>query len=98
MLEASWRQGTQRYYSVKVTRFCSWYAQREIDPYSATLYLVQVTEFLTSLFNKGLKYRTVAGYRSMLSKALPPVGHIPIGQHPYVTRLLRPPEVKLVPE
>ena len=77
-------------------------SKRKIDPYSISL--IQCAEFLADLFNKGLKYRTIAGYRSMLSSILPPVQNTQIGQHPNIIRLLkgvfysRTPVVKLVPE
>jgi hypothetical protein len=59
---------------------------------------------LTYLYRKGLKYRTINGYRSMLSSVLAPVENIPIGRHPYIIRLLRavfnerPPVKRLLPE
>lgn len=102
LLAASWRPGTQRDYSVKFHKFCGWCREREIDPYKATL--TNCADFLTSLFQSGLKYRTIAGYRSMLSTMLPLVDKFPIGQHPDIVRLLkgifnsRPPEKRLVPE
>jgi hypothetical protein len=61
-------------------------------------------EFLTYLYDQGLKYKTITGYRSMLSSILPPVEKFQIGQHPFIIRLLRgifnerPPIRKLVPE
>lgn len=102
LMAASWRAGTRKDYQVKFHKFHSWCSQREINPYSATLN--DCIEFLTSLYNAGLKYRTIAGYRSMLSVLLPQVDKFPIGQHPDVIRLLkgvfntRPPEIRLVPE
>jgi hypothetical protein len=59
---------------------------------------------LSDLFNEGLQYRTIAGYRSMLSAVLPHYENVTIGQHPHIIRLLkgvfnsRPPKVKLLPE
>jgi integrase len=59
---------------------------------------------LSDLFNEGLQYRTIAGYRSMLSAVLPHYENVTIGQHPHIIRLLkgvfnsRPPKVKLIPE
>ena len=94
--------GTQKDYSSKFNKFCSWCRTGKIDPYSATL--TQVADFLTELFNNGLQYRTIAGYRSMLSAVLHPIGNIPVGQHPYIIRLLkgvfnsRPPSVRILPE
>lgn len=64
----------------------------------------QVADFLAFLFESGLQYRTISGYRSMLSAVLPPVQNCPVGQHPYISRLIkgvfhsRPPKVKLFPE
>lgn len=102
LLAKSWRSGTQKDYRSKFRRFASWCRERDIDPYLATL--ANCVDFLTSLFHAGLKYRTINGYRSMLSSVLDPVEKIPIGQHPYVIRLLRavfnerPPLKSLVPE
>jgi len=102
LLSKSWRTGTQKDYRCKFRQFHSWCDKREIDTYSATL--VDCAEFITSLFEKGLKYRTINGYRSMLSSVLAPVENIPVGQHPYIIRLLRgifnerPPVRKLIPE
>ena len=101
LLSASWRSGTQKDYSSKFNRFCSWCSAGNIDPYSASL--VQVADFLTDLFHAGLQYR-IAGYRSMLSAVLQPIGNVPVGQHPYIIRLLkgvfnsRPSTVRILPE
>ena len=102
LLAASWRAGTQKDYSVKFNKFHSWCCERDIDPYQATL--AQCADFLSCLFQSGLKYRTIAGYRSMLSAMLPSIDNIPVGQHPHIIRLLkgvfnsRPPQRRLVPE
>ena len=102
LITASWRAGTRKDYVCKFKQFNSWCSKRQIDPYSASI--VQCAEFLADLFNKGLQYRTIAGYRSMLSSLLPSVDNVPMGQHPHIIRLLkgvfnsRPPQVKLVPE
>ena len=102
LLAASWRAGTQKDYAVKFNKFHSWCSEREIDPYNATL--AECADFLSTLFQSGLKYRTIAGYRSMLSALLVPVDNVPVGQHPHIMRLLkgvfnsRPPQKKLVPE
>ena len=102
LLAKSWRIGTQRDYRSKFKQFSSWCSEREIDPYIASL--ADCADFLTSLFGKGLKYRTINGYRSMLSTVLAPVENVPVGQHPFIIRLLRevfnerPPCKSLVPE
>ena len=102
LLTASWRKGTQRDYSKKFDKFNSWCTEKQINPYSATLN--QVADFLAFLFESGLQYRTISGYRSMLSAVLPPVQNCPVGQHPHISRLIkgvfhsRPPKTKLLPE
>lgn len=102
LLTASWRKGTQKDYTSKFKKFCSWCHTRQIDPNSASL--IQVADFLSGLFNSGLQHRTIAGYRSMLSSVLSPINNVPVGQHPHIIRLLkgvfnsRPPKVKLLPE
>lgn len=102
LLLASWRPGTQKDYANKFTRFCSWCVKRKIDPLKASVN--NCAEFLTSLFHSGLGYRTISGYRSMLSAMLPLEEGIKVGQHPNICRLLkgifnsRPPVRKLIPE
>ena len=102
LLAASWRKGTQKDYRSKFRLFCSWCSEQQIDPYTASL--KDCVNFLTFKFHQGSAYRTIAGYRSMMSSVLPPVDKFPIGQHPYVIRLLRgvfnerPPIKKLLPE
>lgn len=102
LLRASWRKGTQSDYNAKYRKFRSWCCKREID--TSNISLIQVSDFLTDLFNEGLQYRTIAGYRSMLSVILPPVNGIKVGQHPDIVRLIkgvfnsRPPQKRLVPE
>lgn len=102
LLSKSWRSGTRKDYQSKFNRFNSWCSEREIDPYVASL--SNCADFLTHLFHSGLKYRTINGYRSMLSSVLAPVDDIPVGKHPFIIRLLRavfnerPPVKKLVPE
>lgn len=102
LLSASWRKGTQNDYSKKFDKFNSWCNERQIDPYRATLN--QIADFLAYLFESGLQYSTISGYRSMLSAVLPQVDNHQVGQHPYISRLLkgvfhsRPPRTKLLPE
>ena len=102
LLSKSWRKGTRKDYQSKFRQFDCWCREREIDPHLATL--ANCADFITHLFEKGLKYRTINGYRSMLSAVLAPVDKTPIGQHPFIIRLLRgvfnerPPVKKLVPE
>ena len=102
LLTSSWRKGTQKDYRSKFRLFCNWCSEQQIDPFTASL--KDCVNFLTYKFHQGAAYRTIAGYRSMMSSVLPHVDKFPVGQHPYVIRLLkgvyneRPPVKKLVPE
>ena len=102
LLMASWRKGTQSDYASKFKKFNCWCNQRQKDPYTATI--VDCAEFLTYLYDSGLKYRTISGYRSMLSAIVHPINNVPVGQHPHLIRLLkgvfvsRPPVSRLVPD
>ena len=83
----SWRSGTRKDYKVKFKQYNSWCTERDVNPYSATV--VQIADFLTHLFHKGLQYRTIAGYRPMLSTVVNPVDNKVVGQHPYIIRLIK---------
>ena len=102
LLMAAWRKGTQQDYTSKFKLYDSWCSSRKIDPYSATV--TQVADFIAYLFDRGLQYSTINGYRSMLSAVLPCIDGHKVGQHPYVIQMMkgvfnsRPPQVKLVPE
>ncbi|CAC5379702.1 unnamed protein product [Mytilus coruscus] len=80
LLSASWRKGTQKDYCSKFKKFNSWCSTRKIDPDKISL--SQIADFLSYLFDSGLQYRTIAGYRSTLSTVLPPIDNFQIGQHP----------------
>ncbi len=101
LLASSWRSGTQKDYVSKFRQFSRWCGEQQIDPYLASL--KDCANFITYLFEKGLLYSTINGYRSMLSSVLPPIDKFPIGQHPAIIRLLRgvfnerPPTRKLIP-
>ena len=77
--------GTQKDYSAKFRKLSSWCSEREIDPHSASK--AQCADFVLCLFQAGLKYRTIAGYRSMISAILAPVEGIEAGQHQGYTEL-----------
>lgn len=102
LLMEAWRTGTRKDYSSKFRQFESWCSERQIDPYCSSI--IQIVDFLTYLYHKGLQYSTINGYRSMLSAVLPCIEGYKVGQHPYVIQLLkgvfnaRPPQARLVPE
>jgi hypothetical protein len=87
LLTASWRTRTQKDYFRKFRQFMIWCREKNIDSFTA--FLNNCFEFLSDLYNKGLQYRTITDYRSVLSAVLPPEDNTPIGQHPYVIRLFK---------
>lgn len=66
--------------------------------------MYELADFLVNLYEKGLEYRTISGYRSMFSAVLPRIDNFRVGQHPDIIRILkgvfnlRPPKKRLVPE
>ena len=85
LLAAGWSKGTNTTYQSAWRRWDSWCSQRQIDPLSCAIQ--HFLEFLTSLFQEGLQYRTVNTIRSAVS--MTHIEGTPIGQHPLVSRLLK---------
>lgn len=87
ILLASWRKSTQKQYLChqrKWMRFCN---SRQIDPFHPSI--IQVLEFLTSLFQAGMSYSSINAARSALSALLSCKQRTTIGTHPLVTRFLK---------
>jgi len=59
----------------------------KIDPFRFTLNYI--LDFLAYLFDKGLEYNTIAGYRSAISAYYDRISGIPVGKIQQVTSLLR---------
>ena len=93
-----WRKGTRTAYDAAWNRWASWCNQREIDPVQATV--ADVTEFLTNLYEDGLQYSTINGYRSAISSIHPLMEGHSVGKHPIITKIMagvfneRPPTPK----
>ena len=47
-----------------------------------------MTEFLTGLFEQGLEYSTINGYRSAISAIHPPIDGHSVGKHPIITQIM----------
>ena len=87
LLAARWSKGTNSTYQSAWRRWDSWCSERQIDPISCAVQ--PFLEFLTSLFQEGLQYRTINTIRSAVSMTHSQIKGTPIGQHPLVSRLLR---------
>jgi hypothetical protein len=103
LLKAARRPGTRKDYDSKFRMFCSWCRSKQIDPITPSL--TEIADFLAYLFyEKSLQYKTINGYRSMLSAILPAMDGFKVGQHPHIIQILkgvfnqRPPSARLVPE
>ena len=65
--------------------------------------IANVVDYLSMLFQRGLKYFTINLHGSAISMALPLIDSLPVGQHPLVSRLMKgvynqcPPTGKLFP-
>ncbi len=82
----SWRPGTRKNYGCNLTKwyaFCELHGVSYIDPS-----IGEVLDFLYNEYSKGLAYSTMNAIRSSLSQIIV-IDNRPVGQHPYVVRLLR---------
>ena len=87
LLIAATRSSTDKTYESSWNRWCRWCAGWQLDPLSSSLSDILV--FLTEAFNEGLAYRSLNVLRSAISSTHPKLDGFSVGQHPYVTRLLK---------
>ena len=87
LLIAATRTSTHKAYESIWNCWCRWCSGRKIDPISSSISDILI--FLTEVFNEGLAYRSLNVLRSALSSTHPKMDGFSVGQHPYVTRLLK---------
>lgn len=87
LLIAATRTSTHKTYESSWNRWCRWCSGRQIDPLSSSINDILI--FLTEVFNEGLAYRSLNVIRSAISSTHPKIDGFSVGQHPYVTRLLK---------
>ena len=85
LILAAWRPSTSAVYNSTWQKWHCWCVQ--VDPLCPTL--ANITSFLAWAFDEGFEYRTINTYRSLLSEVLPPIKGFPVGEHPFVVRLLK---------
>ena len=101
LVEASWRQPTEKSYGSAWSKWVEWCAEHELSPYSPSL--SSILNYLSQMYDNGAQYRTINLHRSALSSTLLPIEGSSVGKHPLVCRLLkgvynkRPPRPKLFP-
>ncbi|KZS16152.1 Uncharacterized protein APZ42_018153 [Daphnia magna] len=87
LLLAGNRETTSTAYQSCWNGWISWCTERVQDPVSPAL--GTVLEFLSDLHGKGLAYRSINVYRSMLSGTLEKMESYDVGKHPLVLKLMQ---------
>ena len=87
LLAAGWSSGTNRAYESAWKKWDSWCSEQQVDPISCPVQ--PFLEFLASLYQSGMQYRSINTIRSAISMTHDHVEGIPMGQHPLVSRLLK---------
>ena len=81
------RQGSISHYESAWRKWDSWCSRKQVDPISGPL--SAVLDFLAELFQGGLEWSTIAGYRSSISAYHDPIDGVSVGKHPRVCALLK---------
>ena len=90
------RPGSVAGYELAWSKWVSWCCRQQIDPVCVPL--SGILNYLSTLFEKGLQYRTINLHRSAISAYHNYVDGKPVGKHPRVCALLtgvfnqRPPQ------
>jgi len=87
LLLSGWSKGTNTTYQSAWKKWVSWCISREIDPLSCPVQ--PFLDFLAGLHAEGLKYRTINTIRSAVFMTHNQIEGIPLGQHPWVSRLFK---------
>ncbi|KAJ8021950.1 hypothetical protein HOLleu_39297 [Holothuria leucospilota] len=87
IISASWREGTQKQYDTYHRKWSIFCNERKINPFQPSL--IEVLDFLTDLFLRGLGYSGLNTARAALSTFLILNGVKTIGQHPLICRFLK---------
>ena len=96
LISMSRRPGSVAGYELAWSKWVSWCCRQQIDPVCVPL--SGILNYLSTLFEKGLQYRTINLQRSAISPYHNYVDGKPVGKHPRVCALLtgvfnqRPPQ------
>lgn len=86
LIASSRRDSTRSHYKSAWGKWTSWCTGRQVDPVRSSIN--DVLNFLAHLFEKGLEYNTIAGYRSAISAYHDPIDGVRVGSHPKVSTLI----------
>jgi hypothetical protein len=64
LLGVGWRHGTKASYKSAWNQWSSWCVEWSIDPLQASV--VDIDNFLTTMFDAGKEYNNIHGYRSTI--------------------------------
>ena len=101
LVSSGWRQSTKDRYGRAWDAFSRFLRSNNVLINSVSI--TNVVDYLSVLFQRGLKYYTINLHRSAISMTLPLIDSLPVGQHPLVSRLMkgvynqRPPTRRLFP-
>jgi len=87
LITGSRRESSLSHYESSWGKFSSWCSGRKTDPFRSSLNYV--LEFLAHLFEEGLEYNTIAGYRSAISAFHDPIEGLSLGDNPRVSALMK---------
>lgn len=95
---SSWKQSTQKQYSVYINKWFQFYGERQSSPIQPSLNTV--LQFLTELYNTGITYKTINTARRAFSSINIIIDGFILGQHPLINTFIkgvfkeRPPMVR----
>ena len=87
LIQECWRPGTRVQYDSLLRGWKGFCSTREINPVSPSIF--DVIAYLTSMYDRGLQYNTIAAAKSVLSGILHIPGVHSITSHPLIIRLLK---------
>ena len=100
VLLSSWSDSTQKRYSGPWNAWSSWCLTRSICPFTAPVN--SMLTFLVEIAKRDkLAYKTIGVYKSAISQTHDPIGSVPLGELPIVSRFMKgvfrmnPPQPKL---
>ena len=86
LLMSSWRVNTKKQYTSYISRWLKFCSEKNYSPRTPSI--VEVVNFLTDCFEKGLGYSAISTARSALATFIT-IDQVPLGQHPIISRLIK---------
>ena len=87
LIQESWRPGTRVQYNSLLRGWQGFCSRRQVHPLSPTI--LDVIAYLTSMYDRGLQYTTIAAAKIVIARVLHIPGVTSISSHPLIIRLLK---------